>query len=126
MKKLIIGICAFILAISISICSFFNLLRICKNTFAIGNQVISSVSSNNETEIENNISTFLESYHHSRKWLGIYLNHNEIEELDILFYEIENDLKRKEFENLQDTVQEILYYFRHIKESEYPSIENIL
>lgn len=125
MKKLIIGISALVVAICLGLFSFLNLENICENAIGQGETILLSLKEKEDEKSSTEIERFQAFYQKKRVYLGVYLNQEEFEELDLLFYAIDSFEKKEKTEDLIECTQEIIHNFKHIKQSEIPNFENI-
>ncbi len=125
MKKIIIGICSLLLAVLLGCLNFWNLQNICKKSIDQGERILASIEEGDFEKTNREIYDFLQFYDKKQVYLGVYLNHSEIEDIDILFYELEANKNAENPEALLESTEEIIYRLKHVKKSEIPNFKNI-
>lgn len=123
MKRMVIAIFFLLLACFLAIFGFFKLQHICISLTTCAQELVETAQqAKSPADCRANTEAFLEAWEAQSKWLGAFVNHGEMDELDIL---VRGLSEKTSAEELQEDATEIVYHLQHLQETEKPKFKNI-
>ncbi len=79
----------------------------------------------NNEDMEENIEEAINFWQEKRDILSLYIEHDELEKLEMYLREIKTDIGTKEYNMAMESLETCLYVIEHIKDKYKLSIKNI-
>ncbi len=79
----------------------------------------------NDEDMEENIEEAINFWEEKRDILSLYIEHDELEKLEMYLREIKTDIGTKEYNMAMESLETCLYVIEHIKDKYKLSIKNI-
>lgn len=125
MKRLVTAIVFIFIGTSFAIMGYFNLRYICNDMNNSLNEIIFYVQEDEKQSVIESTKKVKDKWDKKNPLLGVYTNHSEIDELQIIMKSLVRLSEEENFDELIDECYECIYHFEHIKETETPSFGNV-
>lgn len=125
MKRLIISIVCLALAVFLAVFGYCDLRRISLSLEKQTEQMLDTLQSGDIEQFRREVSDFLELWEKHEKVLGAFVNHEEMEEPEIMIEMLKKQIELGEYTHASDELMEIQAYFAHLHDSETPKFKNI-
>lgn len=125
MKRLVTAIVFILIGTALAVGGYFSLRTICRDMNNSLYNVISFAQNEDKDKALSAVKEAKENWDKKNSLLGVYTNHSEMDELQILMKTLERLAEDENYEELIDDCYECIYNFEHIGETETPSFGNI-
>lgn len=125
MKRIIIAVVMIAIAVSASIFGYFDLKKSAEQITASLNDVIYAANSGDEIEAAALAEKSVMLYQSKRTRLQMYLNHSEIDDIELNFKDIKRYSEGTKDIEINNLCYDCINNFEHIVESEKPDIGTI-
>lgn len=125
MKRIITAVVFIFIGISLALAGYFNLRYICSDMNDSLKEVISCAEEENKQSVTDSTKTAKEKWDKKKSLLGVYTNHSEMDDLQIIMKNLVRLAEDESYDELIDNCYECIYHFEHIRETETPSFGNV-
>lgn len=125
MKRMIISIMCLLLAVFLAVFGYCDLRRISTALEKQTEKLIETVESGSTADVRREAADFLKLWEKHEKMLGAFVNHEEMEQTEILIELLKKQIEANDYTHLSDELMEIQAYFAHLRDSETPKFKNI-
>lgn len=125
MKRLIIAVTFVCIGIGLATGGFFSLRSICSEMEEKLYSVIDICEKEDKQSAIQSCEDVQTTWHKKNSLLGVYTNHSEMDELQILMKDLVRLAQEEQYDALIDASYTCIYHFEHINESEKPALGNI-
>ncbi|MEG2396269.1 MAG: DUF4363 family protein [Oscillospiraceae bacterium] len=125
MNRIITSIVLIGLSCFLAIFGYFNLKSICEDEIINVKEIITAIEETDDDKIKKAVENTTAFWNKKNKLMGIYINHSEMDEIQINIKSLDDLCKSKDYEELLEISYNSIYHLEHIGETENPSIGNI-
>ena len=125
MKRVVIAIVLIAFVTTISVYSYFDLKRTGNEIISSLEKAIETAETSGENSVPENLSASVKKWEKARVRLGIYCNHDEIDDIDINFRALKSKAERNTDCDIVEICSENIILLEKMIDAEKPKIENV-
>ncbi len=125
MKRVVIAIVLIAFVTTISVYSYFDLKRTGNEIISSLEKTIETAETSGENSVPENLSASVKKWEKARVRLGIYCNHDEIDDIDINFRALKSKAERNTDCDIVEICSENIILLEKMIDAEKPKIENV-
>lgn len=125
MKRLITAVVFIFIGTAIAVFGYFNLRSICSEMNDSLTELIKYAESEDKDATQDAAKYAKGKWDKKNSLLGVYTNHSEMDELQIIMKDLNRLADEENYEDLIEDCYECIYHFEHIRETETPGLGNV-
>lgn len=125
MKRVVIAIVLIAFVTTISVYSYFDLKRTGNEIISSLEKTIEAAETSGENSVMENLTASVKKWEKARVRLGIYCNHDEIDDIDINFRTLKSKAERNTDCDIVEICSENIILLEKMIDAEKPKIENV-